>query len=405
MWCGKCQADVAAEVSSNNQRVFCTVCGNLLSMIDAPPVRPASSQLTSDKTKDARELLQRWSSGQVLDPFGPSTKLADRISTASTTLGETAEKPLAIAEIKAPEVATVATPQLVAIPSPTITAVPISTALPATQTPLPIPAAPIATVTELVLAITPPPLPNPLSVVDSGISNSVTAVTSPLNTSTSLRLDPPSLAVPNPLAMPVSDDRRTLAFPTSPFAASDTVPASSSVHRRTDAAHPNNHFVGGNTSVRHPETHKTPEARWPMAWLPKWDPAVWRTELASSNSWSTTAGQMLAYLGVLGLTAGACLVVWCNFGGPVNYAATGWLIATAGQMLLFFGVVTLVSGGLEQTTDHVNKRIEQLGDHIMRIEQAAREISQRGSSVPPAHFGRALDSAHRSHDERAVVEE
>ena len=71
MWCGKCQADVAAEVSPDNQRVFCTACGALLSTIDAPPARPASDRPAADKTKDARELLQRWSTAKVLDPFGP----------------------------------------------------------------------------------------------------------------------------------------------------------------------------------------------------------------------------------------------------------------------------------------------------------------------------------------------
>ena len=121
------------------------------------------------------------------------------------------------------------------------------------------------------------------------------------------------------------------------------------------------------------------------------------------------AGQLLAYAGVLAMTAGACLVVWSYFGGPANYAPMGWLLATAGQMLLFFGVVTLVSGGLEQTTEQVNKRIEQLGDHIVRIEQAAREISLRGS-VPSAHFGQEPDSSvaprsAASGYERSVVEE
>ena len=110
------------------------------------------------------------------------------------------------------------------------------------------------------------------------------------------------------------------------------------------------------------------------------------------------------------MTAGACLVVWSYFGGPSNYAPTGWLLSIAGQMLLFFGVVTLVSGGLEQTTEQVNKRIEQLGDHIIRIEQAAREFSLHGGSVPPAHFGHdpAAAAPYRhaiSGYERSVVEE
>ena len=104
------------------------------------------------------------------------------------------------------------------------------------------------------------------------------------------------------------------------------------------------------------------------------------------------------------------MVVWSNFGGPTNSASTGWLLATAGQMLLFFGVVTLVAGGLEQTTEQVSKRIEQLGDHIIRIEQAAREMNGRGGTVPPAHFGQDQEAAvpqrlAASGDERSVVEQ
>lgn len=104
------------------------------------------------------------------------------------------------------------------------------------------------------------------------------------------------------------------------------------------------------------------------------------------------------------------MAVWSYFGGPASYAPTGWLLATAGQMLLFFGVVTLVSGGLEQTTEQVNKRIEQLGDHIIRIEQAAREMNLRGGSAPPVHFGNdhetaALQRSAASGYEGSVVEE
>ena len=72
-------------------------------------------------------------------------------------------------------------------------------------------------------------------------------------------------------------------------------------------------------------------------------------------------------------------------------------------MLLFFGVITLVSGGLEQTTEHVNRRIEQLGDHIIRIEQAAREMNLRGQ-VPSPHFDPIADAATPSSHERSVIE-
>lgn len=66
MWCPNCQADVAAEVSADNQRVRCASCGNELSA-----VAPASS---SEKTRHALELLERWSSHSLLDPYGPVPK-------------------------------------------------------------------------------------------------------------------------------------------------------------------------------------------------------------------------------------------------------------------------------------------------------------------------------------------
>ncbi|MEI4884364.1 hypothetical protein, partial [Klebsiella pneumoniae] len=78
-----------------------------------------------------------------------------------------------------------------------------------------------------------------------------------------------------------------------------------------------------------------------------------------------------AYIGVGGLTVGTALVLMGYFGGPASYATTGWLVTTAGQMLLFLGVVTLVSGGMEQTTQEVARRIDTIGERLVRIEQAA----------------------------------
>jgi hypothetical protein len=83
-----------------------------------------------------------------------------------------------------------------------------------------------------------------------------------------------------------------------------------------------------------------------------------------------SAGQICAYLGVGGLTVGAVLVLVGCFGGPAQYAPTGWLVATAGQMLLFLGVVTLVSAGMEQTTHEVARRVDQIGARLDRIENA-----------------------------------
>lgn len=90
-----------------------------------------------------------------------------------------------------------------------------------------------------------------------------------------------------------------------------------------------------------------------------------------SSKWMTLVGQLFAYFGVGGLFVGTVLVLMGYFSGPPSYATTGWLVTTAGQMLLFLGVITLVSGGMEQTTQEVARRIDTLGERLVRIEHAA----------------------------------
>ncbi|NDE18363.1 hypothetical protein EBZ80_25955, partial [bacterium] len=64
--------------------------------------------------------------------------------------------------------------------------------------------------------------------------------------------------------------------------------------------------------------------------------------------------------------------------GPAHYAATGWMLTTVGQMMLFLGVVTLISGGLEQTTAEVTRRIDRLGERLIHIEVAHGAHELRG---------------------------
>jgi uncharacterized membrane protein len=124
---------------------------------------------------------------------------------------------------------------------------------------------------------------------------------------------------------------------------------------------------------------------------------------SSSSKLQAFWGQMLAYAGVLALTVGAAFVLLGYFGGPQwqSYTPTGWLITTTGQMLLFLGVVTLVSGGIEQSSVEVNRRMEMIGERILLIEQASRGGGLKGPSIPAERFQPGRPSRH----EREVVEQ
>lgn len=91
-------------------------------------------------------------------------------------------------------------------------------------------------------------------------------------------------------------------------------------------------------------------------------------------------GQTLAYLGVLGLTGGGCIVVYGHFGGHPDFTPTGWLVTMVSQMLLFLGVINLVTGGIEQSTEQLNSRMASMSDHIQRLEQMNRELLQQSGT-------------------------
>lgn len=129
-------------------------------------------------------------------------------------------------------------------------------------------------------------------------------------------------------------------------------------------------------------------------------PAAPQEARSRGTNWTALAGQLLAYIGVGGLTCGAAFVIWGYFGGPAHYAPLGWLVLTAGQMMLFLGVITLVSGGMEQTTDEVARRIDTLGEKILRIEQATLQHSLSGphfaASEPESESARPRKAARAS---------
>lgn len=112
----------------------------------------------------------------------------------------------------------------------------------------------------------------------------------------------------------------------------------------------------------------------------------------NSTRWVALAGQLFAYLGVGTLTVGAVLVLMGYFGDTPNYSSTGWLVTTAGQMLLMLGVVTLISGGMEQTTQEVARRIDTIGERIGRIERM--KIGSGSSASPESESAQSGEPPH-----------
>src|SRR5580704_13927108 len=80
MWCPTCKAEVAAEVAADNRRVRCATCGGEI------PVPASFAGLA--KTREARELLDRWASERQSDPPPARASLtAGRAESASLGRG------------------------------------------------------------------------------------------------------------------------------------------------------------------------------------------------------------------------------------------------------------------------------------------------------------------------------
>lgn len=299
MWCAKCHADVAAEVTPDNARARCATCHAELGI--AAAVRAA------DKTREARALLERWSTSRVLDPFGPVT----------------AARPALVESLPA-EPAKPAGPSLsVFAPAPAPTP-----ALPAAPTAAP--AAPEADSSDD---------PDPACDVHER----------PAPAPRKFRLDAghslPEMHAPR---RPIESRRREAAMVAdesdSPSATDqfNETPARRRSHRDTAASE----RIDVQTAILDQGPRRT--------------------------NWFQLAGHLLAYAGALVLTIGMALVLVGCFGGPhkVHFTPTGWLIATFGQLLLVSGVITLLSSGMERSSREVAQKLEQLGERLLRFEQA-----------------------------------
>ncbi|MCH2201399.1 MAG: hypothetical protein MK102_05495 [Fuerstiella sp.] len=122
------------------------------------------------------------------------------------------------------------------------------------------------------------------------------------------------------------------------------------------------------------------------------------------SSLTSLTGQFLAYVGVLGLTVGTAIVIYGHFGGYSEYTPTGWLVTTVAQMLLFLGIINLVSGGIEQNNNEVSRRINVLGDQLMRIEQVT-ETAMRGPKIPVERYSGEIAADETTQSDTVYVDE
>lgn len=290
MWCPKCQADVAAEVTADHRRALCAICSAEIGGVH-------SSTLALEKTREARELLERWSNSRFTDPYGPV--IANKTKSTSTDDASVVRADTALA------------------PSP------MTTTLPAEPRPR--------------ISGDGPHFPSRPSAADSQPTESMLLEAAGGSSSE----DQSRHASPQPKG-----------------------------RRRPSLRHDAGHATG----APHFDVH-----------------AAIADKRVPRTNWSALIGQLLAYGGVAALTVGTVLVLWGYFGKLESYVPTGWLILTAGQMLFFLGGVTLISGGVEQATEEVSRRIDSLGERMLRFERSSQDHALRGPSIPAERFASAAN--------------
>ena len=373
MWCPRCHTEVAAEIAQNGQSLNCTSCGTEIQRIYAPSLHP--------DTRSARELLERWSKGDLLEGVpGAAAEATPPLAAPATETPREATSPLRemAASSPPPPSATDSSdegagaeaahsrrdrPERTKPERPT----------PKSRTTWRVDAA--HTVTQPAAPL-PPPVPPKRPHFSTVVGDAATGAGSPPKApipAAPTTTTPAVERVVEPLQAtnfePAEDARRE--EPAAPESAARPVapqrpPVASAVQHRLDPPHA---ALGGPHFDL--QTFLTQDARKPGR---------------SESIW----GQVLAYAGVGLITVGTTLVLWAWFSKSpqyANYAPTGWLVCTVGQMLLFLGVTTLISGGMQQTSHEVTRRVEYLGDRILRFEQSADQLL-RGP-----HFNEIRDQA------------
>ena len=375
MWCPRCHTEVAAEIAQNGQSLNCTSCGTEIQRIYAPSLHP--------DTRSARELLARWSKGEVLEGASDA---------ALAALGEAAIPPAT-------------TPLPEANPLPPLSSAPLAKS----EIPAAASSSPPSEETSGDAATgrrdrpdrTKPErsTPKPRTTWRVDAAHTVTQPAAPL---------PPPVPPKRPHFSTVAGDAVGVDKEKLPSAEAPPAPAVPRTPEPIRAAAPER-FVSERAEVARlhdgeqsePVRPAAPRAATPISAKqhrldpghetlngPHFDLQSFLTQDARKPGRSESIwGQVLAYAGVGLITVGTTLVLWSWFGKAPQYAPTGWLVCTVGQMLLFLGVTTLISGGMQQTSHEVTRRVEYLGDRILRFEQSADQIL-RGP-----HFNESRDRA------------
>lgn len=457
MWCSVCQSDVATEVGADNRRVNCSNCGHLLGGAagatpeqSLPDSAPASGPDT--RAAEARQLLDRWAKGHFLDPYGPPGKTGapakpgqvplpvnEPISNGDSSGSATARQPEGYAMNVAnfennrdretvdersfmndqqpadsnPQPATISRNPGIqngeAADSPALASGYQEAQNPSTEAPSAIPdaAASAAELDRLTREI----MARVSKITEArDVENQEQATandrTNDLNSQTANAHNSSA------------DLNETNAVPTaaSHYAVSDSDQdhrgrgSESSRSTETIESEPatSTHPAAYTNSIRTDTAHQSGTSAEPPRYS---GPQQDAPSLPAPGGWYSNIGQVLAYLGIIFLTAGTCGVIVSHFGGPAAYAPYGWLGATIGQMLLFLGIVTLISAGMEQTSqelrravddrmNEVTQQLDLIGSRIMRVEEASSEGPRKPHllSQPEQEHRRSANEAHGAHE-------
>jgi len=384
MWCGTCQSEIVTEVASDHRRVSCSICGSTLGETAASQAEIDEPAPQAERTTQARELLDRWAKTPLFDPFGPGRQQPDRVEPAGEHAGEHASEGDIEQQSEAASTDSTAADQSRTLSD--------SQSTPSEGgSPGPASSQELDRLTEEILSrvsqIT-SSIRQPSTADESGTDIPITAT----GTRPAQQVDACFENYPDTVT-PAAGGTGGVHVPSETTA--ENLSGSSSALDTTGRQH---HFdAAGNPLTAYPAQagqELPPELRFEPAQPQNSIPAphtgfsgtapAAQPGPAQASGFVGGIGQALAYLGILGLTAGTSLVIVGYFGGPAHYAPTGWLITTIGQMMLFLGVVTLVSTGIEQTqaeirqslveTCHeISAKIDRIGEPLTNVDSSNRK--------------------------------